>query len=127
MCLPRFTSILVLLFLEPKHYILIGGILAEIVSDMGGHKRFTLSVAAYAVFGLGCNFGVFGMILLARDYWYAYAVGTGMSEERLKQTMAIVSWPLMGISSAAVIATAVLGMLFGRFMLKKHFQRAGIL
>jgi energy-coupling factor transport system substrate-specific component len=106
---------------------LAGGVLAEIVSGIGRHKNFTLCIAAYAVYGLCFNFGVFGIILLARDYWYAYVTGAGMDVEYMEKVIALISWPLLGISSVVVITGAVLGMLLGRFMLKKHFERAGII
>jgi energy-coupling factor transport system substrate-specific component len=106
---------------------LAGGILAEIISGVGGHKNFKLCVAAYAVYGLCFNFGVFGIILLARDYWLAYVTGAGMNVEYMEKAVALISWPLLGVSSATIIAAAVLGMLFGQFLLKKHFERAGVI
>jgi energy-coupling factor transport system substrate-specific component len=106
---------------------LAGGILAEIISGIGRHKNFKLCIAAYAVYGLCFNLGVFGVILLARDYWYAYVTSAGMNVEYMGKVVDLISWPLLGISSVAVIAAATLGMLFGRSMLKKHFERAGII
>jgi energy-coupling factor transport system substrate-specific component len=105
---------------------LAGGVLAELVSGRGAHKNFKLCVAAYAVYGLCFNFSVFGLILLARDYWYASVTRAGMQVEYMEKVAALISWPLLGVSSAVTLAAAVLGMVFGRFMLKKHFQRAGI-
>jgi energy-coupling factor transport system substrate-specific component len=106
---------------------LAGGVFAEIVSGIGGYKNFRLCIVAYAVYGLCFNFGVFGLILLARDYWYAYVTGAGMDIGHMEKVIALISWPLLGVSSATVIAAAVMGMLFGRSMLKKHFERAGII
>jgi energy-coupling factor transport system substrate-specific component len=106
---------------------LAGGALAEIISGIGRHKNFKLCVIAYVVYGLCFNFGVFGIILLARDYWYAYVTRAGIDVEYMEKVIALISWPLLGVSSVAMIVAATLGMFFGRFILKKHSQRAGVL
>jgi energy-coupling factor transport system substrate-specific component len=103
-----------------------GALFAEIISGLGKYKSFKLGVIAYAVFGLAHNFGCFGIILLARDYWHEFALVSGMNTGVIEKMNGIIDWPLFGISSILVVAGAVAGMLFGRLMLKKHFTRAGM-
>ena len=104
----------------------VGGIMAEIINAIVKYKSFKLGVIAYAVYGLCFNFGCYGIILLARDYWHEFASATGMNTGLIEKINSFMDWPLFGISSILVVIGAVAGMLFGRLMLKKHFKRAGI-
>jgi energy-coupling factor transport system substrate-specific component len=103
-----------------------GGVLAEIISGIGRYKNFKLGIAAYAAYGLCFNFGCYGVILLARDYWQQFARAAGIDTGLIDKMSGFIDWPLFGVSSILVVIGAVAGILLGRLMLKKHFKRAGI-
>jgi energy-coupling factor transport system substrate-specific component len=106
--------------------ILTGGVMAEIISNLGKRNNFIISAAAYAAFGLCLHFGIFGIILFAHDYWKQYASKMGANEILLESIYQSITRPLLGISCVAVILCAILGILLGRYILRKHFIKAGI-
>jgi energy-coupling factor transport system substrate-specific component len=106
--------------------ILVGGILAEVISGLGRYRSFALNTAGYAALAFCIHVGAFLVVLVARDYYYDFCVSGGMTVEWTNTFLNFMSWPmLLGTGVLAVIG-AVLGMLLGRVMLKKHFVKAGM-
>jgi energy-coupling factor transport system substrate-specific component len=106
--------------------ILAGGVVAEIINSLGKRNNFIISVTAYAAFGIFLHFGIIGIIFFAYDYWIQYVSRMGVNKMFLESISKSITWPLLGVSCAAVILCAILGILLGRFILRKHFIKAGI-
>ncbi|MEL3901205.1 MAG: MptD family putative ECF transporter S component [Treponema phagedenis] len=107
--------------------LLAGGIVAEIVSAVGKYKNYKLHTAGFACFGLVYNLGVFGIMLLARNYYLDYIRRLGVKTGYIESVIGLITWQRLCISSLLVIAGAVLGMYLGKAMLKKHFEKASVM
>jgi energy-coupling factor transport system substrate-specific component len=105
--------------------ILIGGVLAEIITSAGKYKSFKLTTIGYAVYCFCFHWGSFLLIIIARDYYYDFALANGTTEQQLA-LLPLMSWQLLLAAGVLAIIGAVLGMLLGRVMLRKHFVKAGM-
>lgn len=100
------------------------GIIADIVLKAGKYKSFKVDVIGYWLFSCG-------MIGCQAPMWvmtdtYMAQIETSMGEQYASDLARYMpSW--MGIAAVAIIfAGSLLGALLGHKMLKKHFERAGI-
>lgn len=105
---------------------IVGGLAAELISGIGKYRDFKWNTIGYAAFGVLLNFCAFSPILLAADYYRNYCVSNGMDTAYVDSLINFMSWPLLILTTALSIAGAVLGMLLGRLMMRKHFRKAGI-
>ena len=106
--------------------IIVGGILAELISGVGRYKRFALNTAGYAALMFCIHAGGFLVVIAARDWYYNFCVTGGMTVEWTNAFLNFMSWPVLLGTGALAIIGAVIGMLIGKTMLKKHFAKAGI-
>jgi energy-coupling factor transport system substrate-specific component len=106
--------------------LLVGGLLAELLSAIGKYGSFKWNTVGYAVFSVLNNLGVFAIILLSRDYYFNFSTQSGIDPVRMSQLIDLVSGPILLLSCILAVAGAVFGMALGRMFLKKHFERAGI-
>jgi energy-coupling factor transport system substrate-specific component len=106
--------------------ILVGGILAEAISGTGRYRSFALNTAGYAVMMFCVHVGAFVVVLLARDYYYDFCVTGGMTVEWTNTFLNFMSWPVVLGTGVLAIIGAVIGMLLGKAVLKKHFVKAGM-
>ena len=100
------------------------GIIADLVLKAGKYKSFKVDVIGYWLFSCG-------MIGCQAPMWvmadtYMAQVEASMGEQYASELAHYMpSW--MGIAAIAIIFVgSLLGALFGHKMLKKHFERAGI-
>ncbi|MDR2417562.1 MAG: MptD family putative ECF transporter S component [Treponema sp.] len=107
--------------------IVVGGALAELITSAGHYKSFKFTMIGYAVYGFCFHWGAFLMVILARDYYYDYALTNGTPQQHLDALMPLMSWQLLLGAGVFAVVGAVLGMLLGRRLLKKHFVKAGML
>jgi energy-coupling factor transport system substrate-specific component len=106
--------------------IVVGGVLADLISGTKQYKGFARNTVGYAVFGSCVNLGLFSLVILARDYYYDYCLQGGMEAEWLDKFMGFMSLPMLLLTCGLTVIGAILGMLLGRALLKKHFLKAGI-
>jgi energy-coupling factor transport system substrate-specific component len=106
---------------------LVGGVLAELLSRAGKHRSFQWNAAGYAALAASLNMGVYAIILFAPGYYYGFGVESGMDAGYMEFQVSAVTGPLLLLTTALTAAGAAAGMLFGRAMLKKHFEKAGII
>jgi energy-coupling factor transport system substrate-specific component len=66
------------------------------------------------------------VVLLARDYYYDFCVTGGMTVEWTNTFLNFMSWPVVLGTGVLAIVGAVIGMLLGKAVLKKHFVKAGM-
>lgn len=105
----------------------IGGILAELISASGAYKSFKKNTAGYVVFMIFLWSGQIAPMILAKDYYRAFSTQTGMTEEYITTMLGFLSTPVFIAALIATGISALLGSLLGRKVLKKHFEKAGIL
>ena len=105
---------------------LVGGLFAEIIAGIGKYKNFALNAAGYAAQAFCVHLGAFLVAIVARDYYYDYCTTGGMSVEWTNTFLNFMSWPVMIGTGVLAIIGAAAGMLLGKVLLKKHFQKAGM-
>ena len=105
---------------------LVGGIAAELISGLGRYRSFALNTVGYGVQAFCIHIGAFLVPIVARDYYYDFCVSGGMSIEWTTTFLEFLTWPVLLSSGVLAIVGAVIGMLLGRVMLKKHFVKAGM-
>ena len=106
--------------------ILAGGLIAEIINNFGKQNSTIVSMAAYAAFGIFFHFGSFGILFFFSNYWSKYASKIGVNEKYIDSVSEAITLPVFCLSCAAVVIGAILGVLLGRYILKKHFIKAGL-
>lgn len=105
---------------------LAGGVLSEIISGMGKYKSFAFNTAGFVAQMFCVHAGAFLVTIVARDYYFDYCINGGMTVDWLKTFLDFMSWPLLLGSGVLVIICAIVGMLLGKLLLKKHFVKAGM-
>jgi energy-coupling factor transport system substrate-specific component len=106
--------------------LLIGGVLAELISAVGKYKSFKWNTIGYAAFAVLTNLGVYWIILLARDFYLNFSVKSGMDAGMMNMLMNHISGPILLLTCTLAAICAVGGMFLGKAMLKKHFEKAGV-
>lgn len=106
---------------------LVGGIAAEIIAGIGQYRSFKLNCVGYAAFCVCFHLGGFLMPLTARQYYIELSVASGMDAALVELFLSFISWPVLILGAALTCVFAVVGMLLGRKLLKKHFVKAGIM
>jgi energy-coupling factor transport system substrate-specific component len=106
--------------------ILAGGVLAEVITSIGKYKSFKFIVIGYAVYNFCFHWGVFLLALLARDYYVEFAVKNGTDAKHMELLMQLINWPMILASAFSAAVFSVIGLLIGKALLKKHFQKAGL-
>jgi len=105
---------------------LVGGVLSEIISSIGKYKNNTLNTISYAVQAFCVHIGAFLVTIVARDYYFDFCTTGGMTSEWTNTFLNFMSWPVLLSSGVLAIAGAIIGMLLGKALLKKHFAKAGM-
>ncbi len=99
--------------------------LAELVFRKGGFKSFKYNTLAYALFSTWTVAGIL-QILLIWDKYEQLGLERGMSAEYLAMMREMVSFPIALLVAIGAFVGGILGAYLGKFMLKKHFEKAGI-
>ncbi len=98
--------------------------LAEVFFRKGGFKSFKYNAIAHGFFSCWLA-GSFMQMLLLKEKWKAFA-GRMSSPEYIAQLEALISWQSMVLIILGGFAGGIIGAFIGKAMLKKHFQKAGI-
>lgn len=100
------------------------GVLADLIFNAGKYKSFKHSVFGYGVFSIWAM-GAMLPLWVMRDSYFEYIRGS-MGDVYTDAVLALTpDWMAFAVVGAAFIA-GIIGAFFGRAVLKKHFQRAGI-
>jgi len=105
---------------------LAGGILAEIISGTDKYKSFKLNTAGFVTYCLGIHLGAYLMPLIAKEAYLEFCISSGMDMNYLEIYLNFMSWPVMLGAALSCAVFAVIGMLIGKALLKKHFAKAGM-
>lgn len=109
-------------------YVLICGILGSLLSDyicsIGHYRSFRTMMLGYAVFSLIMATTYFPMIFAAEEFYKM--VHDTMSPEYAAQLQKVMTKGAFVVTFIGAFAGGLLGALLGKFVLKKHFRRAGI-
>lgn len=103
----------------------LGGVLADLVLMAGQYKNFKVTLLSYACFCLGMMGCPANLWLAGQAYWENIRSSMGdQFADTLQFTMP--TW-LLYAGFAILFIGGICGALLGRKMLKKHFERAGII
>ncbi len=102
----------------------LGGVLADLVLKVGGYKNFKSIICSYGCFSLGMMGCPANLWLAGPSYWDNINSSMGNQfADALKSMMP--PWMLY-VGLIVLFLGGICGGLFGHKMLKKHFERAGI-
>jgi energy-coupling factor transport system substrate-specific component len=103
------------------------GLLADFFCSRGGYKKFAWNTVGYAAMMLGIALDGYSPMLFFEEAFRQSRLDMGMSEEIIQQIIDIIRVPMIIAAFAGAIFFSVVGALIGRALLKKHFEKAGIL
>ena len=107
--------------------VIIGTIIAELISRAGQYKKYWVSATGYAVFMTAGAIGSYTPLLMMKEYYTSLSAANSLDAAFMQELMDFVSGPVLVGAFAATIACAFLGALLARAMFKKHFVKAGII
>jgi energy-coupling factor transport system substrate-specific component len=100
------------------------GIAADLIFKAGKYRSFTHSAIGYGIFSIW-PMGAMLPMWVMRDSYFDY-IRSSMGNEYANTVLALTpDWVAYAVVGVAFVA-GVAGAFFGRGVLKKHFQRAGI-
>lgn len=104
---------------------LICGVGADFIARAGAYVDRKLNLLSYVVF----SFGVTGPILplwLMRDQYVAALVARGKDSAYIDKVFAGVNGTMAVVVVVAVVVCAVVGAIFGRSLVERHFKKANL-
>lgn len=95
---------------------------ADLIAKIGNYEKKLLNLLSYVVFSFG-NLAPIMMMWVVREAYINRLVARGKSETYISEVMIDfnVAW-----LSLCIVLGALIGGLFGQYMLKKHFSKAGL-
>lgn len=100
-------------------------LIAELVRRSGGYSSFKANATAYAVESLSFC-GYLMQVLWLSEYWSAQQEAY-LGADYVKTVLELITYPHMAVIYALTIVAGFIGAYFGRLLLKKHFEKAGII
>ena len=100
--------------------------IADVVACIGGYKKKKGLLASYIVF----SFGLTGPVLplwLMKDAYIASLEAKGKDAVYIDKVFSHINSTTLIVCIAATLVCAVLGGIFAQKMMKKHFEKAGII
>ena len=102
----------------------LGGILSDVVLKIGGYQKFKATVLSYACFCLGIMGCPANLWFAGEAYWEN--IHTSMGDQYANTLQSLMPSWMLYVGLALLFVGGILGALLGHKMLKKHFERAGI-
>lgn len=99
-------------------------LVAEILRQRGKCKSFRWNTLANGVFSMWAC-GSLMQMLLVKEQYIAMSVEM-MGQQYVDALERLITWPHMALVYAGAFVGGILGGFLGRKMLKKHFEKAGI-
>lgn len=101
-------------------------VMADVVACIGGYRKKKGLLASYVVF----SFGLTGPVLplwLMKDAYIASLEAKGKDAVYIDKVFSHINSTTLIVCIAATLVCAVLGGIFAQKMMKKHFEKAGII
>ncbi len=100
-----------------------GGIIAEIISYSSKYKSFWKNTIGYTVYTTCLWFGFMSPMILSTNSYIEQTLAAGYAQDYVISMVSFITGPLFFVALGATIIGGLLGGLFGRKMLKKHFEK----
>ena len=120
-----------LFFFVSGHFVLsfaaniVCGVLADFIASRGQYKSKKLLLASYVVFAYGLT-GPILPLWFMKDAYLANLTARGKDAAYINTLFAPINTGSFFASMAAILVCAIIGGIFGQRMMKKHFEKAGI-
>lgn len=101
----------------------VSALIGEIIWHKCDRRKFTTMMICYSLVMLGWYIGAFVPLILMKDMYLA-ALPT--MADFYSQVFDLVSGPLFFVALVETVIGSVIGSFLGKVVLKKHFQKAGI-
>lgn len=105
---------------------IVGGILAEAVFELMGRTKFISASMAYTVLMVGYAVGAYAPMVYMKKAYFDFKTSRGMDPVFYDKVLDIVSFPVFIGALIITAIAAIVGSLWGRKMLRKHFIKARI-
>lgn len=130
-CLILMSVIISVFFFMSGHFALsflpnvICGILADVIARFGKYEDKCCNLISYIVFSFG-NLGPVIMMWVVRETYIKHLLAIGKDISYINEVMINFNFSNVAWLSLTIIIGGLLGGLFGQYMLKKHFNKAGM-
>lgn len=105
--------------------IIIAGVIADLIAKSGKYKSFKKTMISYGVFCLWICANYFPVIVTAESYRQDL-LDEGYSAEYCNNLFLAINYKTIGILLILCFVFGCLGALIGKAVVKKHFEKAGI-
>ncbi len=99
---------------------------AEFIAKKGSYTSLKYNIMSYVVFSCWMAGSLMEMIVL-KDKYIAGQVAGGLSLETVNKLVSLISWTSILIVLLCTFVGGIVGAIIGKKMLKKHFEKAGII
>ncbi|MCR5110084.1 MAG: MptD family putative ECF transporter S component [Ruminococcus sp.] len=105
--------------------IITAGVVADFVAKKGGYKSFKMTALSYGIFSLWICANYFPIIISADSYKKSLLDG-GYSAEYCDDLFRAINGKTIGVLLVLCMVFGVIGAFIGKSVVKKHFEKAGI-
>ena len=99
-------------------------IIAELIRKIGNYNSFKYNMLSYAIFSTWICSSLMQM-LLAKEKYIEMSVGM-MGQEYADALENLITYPHMALVALGAFIGGIIGAYIGKALLKKHFEKAGI-
>ncbi len=130
-CLTLMSAVVSVFFFMSGHFALsfvpnlLCGVLADVIAKVGKYENKLYNLISYIVFSFG-NLSPIIMMWVIRDAYIDHLVELGKDTSYINDVMVNFDFANVSWLALTIIIGAVIGGLFGQYMLKKHFNKAGM-
>jgi energy-coupling factor transport system substrate-specific component len=105
--------------------IILAGVVADLIAKSGKYKSFKKTMFSYGVFCLWICANYFPVVITAEDYRKNLVDG-GYSAEYCNNLFLAINYKTIGILLVLCFVFGLIGAVIGKAVVKKHFEKAGI-
>ena len=105
--------------------IILAGVAADLIAKSGEYKSFKKTVLSYAVFCLWICANYFPVIVTAESYRQRLLDG-GFSAEYAESLFSVINTKTIAVLLIICFVFGLIGAFIGKAVVKKHFEKAGI-
>lgn len=105
--------------------IVAAGVIADLIAKSGKYKSFKKTMVSYGVFCLWICANYFPVIITAESYRKSLIDG-GYSAEYCNNLFLAINYKTIGVLLVLCFVFGLIGAVIGKAVVKKHFEKAGI-